>query len=1601
MIGGSEDNVMSSGGGKDWLYGGSGSDTLSGGGGADNIFGEAGQDFLYGQDGDDNISGGDNNDTIYGDGGPLDIFGLSVGNDTIHGDAGDDTLDGGLGDDHLYGDIGNDTLYGGKGNDYLEGGAGADSLYGNEGDDDISADTNDNLIDGGSGYDAIDFSKSTTAITWSEVDSSVRNIEKIVGSELNDTLVVDNSDPLGYLSFDGVDVDGGAGNDLIRGDDAPNMLWGGSGNDTIEGKAGSDTIEGGDGNDTLIGGDDSPQWAPDNDTISGGAGNDTLRGGAGADTLSGDSGSNYIYGGAGNDTISSTGAADVVSGDGDNDLIKASGVAAEIHFKAGDGNDLVETGDGAYQLVLDGLSADDITFIAGGTDIYSTYYLTDINVLSIKINSTGDTITFSKSALHGNMFNGIRARDGVTLVDYAGVNSDTLHNSPVNSIKFADGSVWSTSSIWDYILDYKNHSNVAFSVLQPIHNGYYGQIPADRQVGFGSMMADFTSMQSQSSTTQGTLSTISKDPISYIDNLNATYFQRDPLPYPAGEVIVGTSYDEGFEDGYGNDDLTGGQGNDGYSLSFGDDTIRWNIGDGNDVAYGARIYGGNDTLVLGAGIAPTDLQFAVTPDGNGLVISFANTAGSVTLANELDAFVDRGAFSIAFHGGATWTHDQLLAAANSAITAAHQTIVGTSGADSWYLPQTNFTVQGLAGDDVLSVGGDGRATIVFAKGDGHDTLSDYSASDYRADTLSLTDILPDEITLTRGGDALIISVTATGDTFTAENQFIGELPDASLGVSQVVFANGVTWDRDRIQSELGAIRGDAGNNVLTGSSANDILVGGRGSDTLIGGGGNDIYRYASGDGSDIIDDYGDGSVGVGGTDVIQFASGILPGNVTVAEGNSGADLVLTIAGSGTLTLKNTIAFPDRRIEQVTFADNTVWSHADLLARATMPTAGNDIFYGDENGQALQGGAGNDTLVARAGDDTLIGGIGNDSLNGGTGNDVLQGGADDDTYQFGRGDGQDQILDYVQQPGGSGGADTIVLAAGIAPGDIIVTEENSGADLKLTIAGTTDSITLQTVITSPAARIEQVKFADNTVWSYADLLAKATAPSSAVQTLYGDENAQTIDGGAGNDTIIAREGDDILIGGLGVDILSGGAGNDTYRYTRGDGRDHIEEVINGASGGGFDTIEFAAGIAPTDVIVTESSRVVGGPKTDFLLSITGTSGFVELQNTIIGGDSRIEQVRFADGTIWYEADLLARATVPTDGDDVFYGDEAGQTLIGGVGNDTLNGGGGDDTLVGGAGNDDLTGGAGNDALLGRVGTADVAHFAGAQSTYQLSTVNGVVTITDTAPTVDGDDGTDTLVGVEILAFGDGTTMSIVSPIVLALDGNAPTFTPTANSNASIDLNGDGVADKASWIGSGDAFLFLDRNHDGSMSGVGEMRFIDDKPDAGSDLEGLAAFDTNGDGALSAGDAGFQDFGLWQDANGNGQVDTGETHSLADAGIASVNLSRTPTQSQWAWGSSIVLNSGTFTRADGSTGALADVALAFEAGSPSTHLASGPVSIGGSSDQRAQVYARQLIDAIASFEPETPGFLDIANAGPTGNGHIVGLVGRPTWSELRSS
>lgn len=92
--------------------------------------------------------------------------------------------------------------------------------------------------------------------------------------------------------------------------------------------------------------------------------------------------------------------------------------------------------------------------------------------------------------------------------------------------------------------------------------------------------------------------------------------------------------------------------------------------------------------------------------------------------------------------------------------------------------------------------------------------------------------------------------------------------------------------------------------------------------------------------------------------------------------------------------------------------------------------------------------------------------------------------------------------------------------------------------------------------------------------------------------------------------------------------------------------------------------------------------------------------------------------------------------------------------GGLGNDVITGGTGYDTLIGGGGDDLLEGKGSDDQITGGEGK-DTAVFSGnfADYTVAVDPVTGVATVTDNDHVLDGNDGVDTLTGVELLRFKD--------------------------------------------------------------------------------------------------------------------------------------------------------------------------------------------------------------------------------------------------------
>ncbi|WGF87758.1 calcium-binding protein [Marinivivus vitaminiproducens] len=134
-------------------------------------------------------------------------------------------------------------------------------------------------------------------------------------------------------------IDGGAGGDLVLGDA-----------DTIEagGRGGQDRVDGGVGDDILVG---------DANFVRGAGGGDTMTGGAGDDALVGDG--LEVEGVGGDDTLEGGEGADTLFGDGSILGVDAKG-----------GNDVLDGGAGDDILVGDGGVFDEETNAEGGDDVF-------------------------------------------------------------------------------------------------------------------------------------------------------------------------------------------------------------------------------------------------------------------------------------------------------------------------------------------------------------------------------------------------------------------------------------------------------------------------------------------------------------------------------------------------------------------------------------------------------------------------------------------------------------------------------------------------------------------------------------------------------------------------------------------------------------------------------------------------------------------------------------------------------------------------------------------------------------------------------------------------------------------------------------------------------------------------------------------------------------------------------------------------------------------------------------------------------------------------------------------------------------------------------
>ncbi len=491
--------------------------------------------------------------------------------------------------------------------------------------------------------------------------------------------------------------------------------------------------------------------------------------------------------------------------------------------------------------------------------------------------------------------------------------------------------------------------------------------------------------------------------------------------------------------------------------------------------------------------------------------------------------------------------------------------------------------------------------------------------------------------------------------------------DDVLGDDAIVGANGPDL-----------LLGQAGNDTLSGRFGNDLLDGGAGNDILLGGQysagptgfDSDTYVFGLGYGQDLIDD-DDKFFGSNHFDVLQLGSGILAEGLTVRRSGinfDGIDVVITLNGtSDRITIDDQFAGDaESGVEEIRFADGTAWGRAAIAAQALIGGDGDDRLVGFSTSDTITGAAGDDTLIGGSGSDVLDGGAGNDTLVGGQ-NSVGSSGLDSDTYLFGLGYGQD-LIDDDDNYFGSNHFDVLQLGSGILAEGLTVRRSGlnfDGIDVVITVNGTGDRVTIDDQFTSDAeSGVEEIRFADGTVWDRAAIAAQALIGGDGDDRLVGFSTADTILGAAGNDTLIGGGGNDLLDGGSGNDSMSGGFGDDTY-------------VVDGAG----------------DTVTEGSSQ---------------------------GADTVRSAINFILGNHVENLILLGSADLRGDGNGL------ANVLTGNSGSNILMGLGGADLLDGGAGNDLLDGGLGSDTFVFRpgYGSDTIQGFTAGAATEDLIDIRGM-------------------------------------------------------------------------------------------------------------------------------------------------------------------------------------------------------------------------------------------------------------------------------------
>jgi len=299
------------------------------------------------------------------------------------------------------------------------------------------------------------------------------------------------------------------------------------------------------------------------------------------------------------------------------------------------------------------------------------------------------------------------------------------------------------------------------------------------------------------------------------------------------------------------------------------------------------------------------------------------------------------------------------------------------------------------------------------------------------------------------------------------------------------------------------IVGTGQDDVIPGTSGSDVIDGRKGYDQMSGGAGDDVYfvdQTCAKDGRHGNEGVGNGEdpPPPGHATNQNDGPGTSPGNPGSKGGGHGDDDDDNDDDPGggkcrvDLVIEGAVAGYDTVYSSASYTLPANVEELHLIGREDLEGRGNalaNMLVGNPGDNRLYGMAGDDFLLDDAGRDLLDGGDGDDVLDGGAGNDRLIGGKGNDLFVHTKGGGHDLVRD-------SGGQDAILFGAGIAAGDVTV--RRTGNDLLLQLSGGNGSVTAKDWFSSASKRVEQVEFADGTVWNESATRSRVTSGSGSGQ-----------------------------------------------------------------------------------------------------------------------------------------------------------------------------------------------------------------------------------------------------------------------------------------------------------------------------------------------------------------------------------------------------------------------------------------------------------------------------------------------------------------------